>query len=197
MNTSRRFSLTLLILIISSCASRLELDRGYSFQDLETGFNLNEIWSDQIYYDGDRLDMVYVMKDTVSLNYFIILASNVKGGYSYTPKFITDSSKLDPRDSINYSRIEYGHIEYEVDSAEITFQIENYLKIVPKKGQIISGAYDYDGAYGHYLTLEYSADSLKGALPRAWRINEENYKFIPLECDSLFRDMVEIFCLDK
>lgn len=196
MNTSRRFSLTLLILLISSCASRLELDRGYSFQDLETGFNLTEIWSDQIYYDGNRLDMVYVMKDNVSLNYFIILASNVKGYYSYTPKFIEDSSKLDPRDSINYSRIEYGHIEYEVDSTEITFQIENCLKIVPKKGQIISGAYDYDGAYGHYLTLEYSADSLKGTLSKAWRINKEYYQFIPIKCDSLYRDSIEIFCSD-
>jgi hypothetical protein len=196
MNIQNRVFISLLVLFLPSCASKLELGKSYSLQGIKSDFSLVEKFSFPI-NDGDSLDKVYVMTDTIKLNYYLILASNVKGGASETKKFIVDSSKLDPTDTINYSHIEYGHIEYEYDFTEITFQIENYLKVVPKKGQIISGAYRYDGVYGHYLTLEYSADSFKGAIPRAWRINEENYNFIPLVCDSLFRNTGEIFCLDK
>jgi hypothetical protein len=161
MNIQNRVFISLLVLFLPSCASKLELGKSYSLQGIKSDFSLVEKFSIPI-NDGDSLDKVYVMTD-----------------------------------SINYSHIEYGHTEYEYDFTEITFQIENYLKVAPKKGQIISGAYRYDGVYGHYLTLEYSADSFKGAIPRAWRINEENYNFIPLVCDSLFRNTGEIFCLDK
>lgn len=190
------YSLTLLLLIISSCVSSLKLEERYSFQDLESEFNLNKIWSDQIYYDGERLDMVYVMKDTISLSYYILLASNVKGGGATSKHFIEDSLEVESGDTINNSQVAYGHAVFINSSEILTFQVENYIEVVPETGQIVSGTYSYQGEFGHYLTLENSADSLKGAIPKAWRINEELYQFIPIECDSLYRDSIEIFCSD-